>query len=1464
MRIPDNRRRPGIRSADVAYSRERGRKVARDRMPGADLAEIINAGPPETEVGRHNFATIEHAIESLGLLPVHYRTASHLIREIAEDSRDLLSVAKAAREAGIPQPVAAELIRRGIDLRRRFEIEGVISKAEKPPAGFQPIPGGKKGGYRKKVGGKFEYWYPDGKGPRGQASAEEGTGRPSSAEPGPAKQGAGPELRNGKTAGQRFEAIKKQAAAAGKRITGDFDEGRHTHEHMDRLENQLKEHIGSGLGTEGDSQRAAADRHAKVTAAARKLGRGMREKRKFIGERVWHGVKHTAAEFPVAAKAMGKFLDGEQLNRHEMEAIVSVGAMIGTTAIVASGYGAAAGGAVLSQKFLTHVAMAALSSTLNTMYTGYAALGFVKKLAAAAEGYAHGGIPGAAYHAAESAVHKAEKPEVSERDEAEVKKLSQRMVAEMANVLDHEWTPEEIEAAENGGDMAAPEAEEGPEGEDAAPEAEADEAGPEEAAEAPESEDAPEPAGDDDKQGQTQETLGLLDKLSEVEDKLTSPHQKGMHGELMKEVAAAANNPSAATIAKLTQKVESFISLVSALSGDTNTDDDSEDTEVEKAALMLTSDGRLVLRKAGGWQNIPGGKHGGQRKREGGHWIYRYPSRAHHAEAVAHHEERRDHWAGKVSGHRKYGVSAITRKQQEGERAMHDTQKRIHEHIRHKRGKATVEYEDDASRATKHGPQQSPAFGKLAQMADEHPEEVSRIKDWVQELLEANALSPRAKASEAMTYNEVADKLDRKGAQIHPHDLEFVLDSVMAKDPDLKAAGFRTRGSGANQRYFMIKGAIQAAPPMVGATRGIMKAESYSVPEAARNNARKVLEWKKKYGSEVKGMTSVGWARARQLAGNATVGLDTVKRMAAFNRHRSNAEVAAEHKGEPWKDRGYVAWLGWGGSTGVDWARRITGALDKAEEDLEDACWAGYEAVGMKQQGGRKVPNCVPVSKAEARDATDARGSAIETPADDPEEPIYVRPVGFRPPLAKGGPPQGGGWQPIPGGKKGGYRKRSGTGYSYWYPGGADGRPARHEHHEILDEYNMEIVAGADGHLSSEDVKRAVDIARKVKEGITASADVCKLSPPVCQGNMGIPRSNMPQILEKPVKEMLASDDPEDRMKARAAIAVGADPESDESPFDQLLNRLKSEGVKIKNTSVPVGQLKATQREIKAGKTYGMADAYLKGKFRPQDAQILISSDGHILDGHHRYASLLTADPTAKMKVTQVGVTMREFLQESFKQPGVFRADLQGEIVDPSTPLNLSGREEMPEDAKPPANFQPAPQAAAAKSMRPVPPPPPPRFGMRKARAPHPVNEHGHRDKLEPGMLLHPRERHAERGTIEVLTDGRFRVGDNVVKGGHALLTDLYGSADHRMTVRRYFKLGGERQAIARRDVVEPLRRMLKSEGVVVQRAGEDYHLTGDLRKAGIPDYMLTTGPLTAMLDRETAYELFRLLKEQA
>lgn len=114
-------------------------------------------------------------------------------------------------------------------------------------------------------------------------------------------------------------------------------------------------------------------------------------------------------------------------------------------------------------------------------------------------------------------------------------------------------------------------------------------------------------------------------------------------------------------------------------------------------------------------------------------------------------------------------------------------------------------------------------------------------------------------------------------------------------------------------------------------------------PKSATNNAKKVLEWKEKYGSEVKGMTSVGWARARQLSSKRKLSYETIARMAAFNRHRKNATIDPKYKSTPWKDRGYVAWLGWGGTSGINWAIRkaesIRKGTIKASVEIGDFPW---------------------------------------------------------------------------------------------------------------------------------------------------------------------------------------------------------------------------------------------------------------------------------------------------------------------------------------------------------------------------------------------------------------------------------------------------------------------------------------------------------------------------------------------
>jgi hypothetical protein len=105
--------------------------------------------------------------------------------------------------------------------------------------------------------------------------------------------------------------------------------------------------------------------------------------------------------------------------------------------------------------------------------------------------------------------------------------------------------------------------------------------------------------------------------------------------------------------------------------------------------------------------------------------------------------------------------------------------------------------------------------------------------------------------------------------------------------------------------------------------------KSYTPTEAMRNNARRGLALREKYGrgsldasqAKKEGVGS-GVARARDII-NGNLTLDTVKRMYSFfSRHEKNYNPKKKMPdGGP--TAGTVAYLTWGGSAGFAWARKI-------------------------------------------------------------------------------------------------------------------------------------------------------------------------------------------------------------------------------------------------------------------------------------------------------------------------------------------------------------------------------------------------------------------------------------------------------------------------------------------------------------------------------------------------------------
>lgn len=107
---------------------------------------------------------------------------------------------------------------------------------------------------------------------------------------------------------------------------------------------------------------------------------------------------------------------------------------------------------------------------------------------------------------------------------------------------------------------------------------------------------------------------------------------------------------------------------------------------------------------------------------------------------------------------------------------------------------------------------------------------------------------------------------------------------------------------------------------LAGATD--VELETYNdYPQAAKNNAKRAIEYKKKNGSSCG--TSVGWTRAGQLARGEKLSRSTIARMASFKRHQKNKDV-------PYSEGcGGIMWDAWGGSAGVNWAISKLKKIDK-------------------------------------------------------------------------------------------------------------------------------------------------------------------------------------------------------------------------------------------------------------------------------------------------------------------------------------------------------------------------------------------------------------------------------------------------------------------------------------------------------------------------------------------------------
>jgi len=115
-----------------------------------------------------------------------------------------------------------------------------------------------------------------------------------------------------------------------------------------------------------------------------------------------------------------------------------------------------------------------------------------------------------------------------------------------------------------------------------------------------------------------------------------------------------------------------------------------------------------------------------------------------------------------------------------------------------------------------------------------------------------------------------------------------------------------------------------------------------SPPQQAQTNAQAVLDIREKTDA----MTDTGWNRAEMLAEGGELSESVIQKMAQFKRHQSNTEYEnysdvpeSKKSGENpwWGDNGTVAWFGWGGTAGVEWA------VEQSEQITENLLAGEFE-----------------------------------------------------------------------------------------------------------------------------------------------------------------------------------------------------------------------------------------------------------------------------------------------------------------------------------------------------------------------------------------------------------------------------------------------------------------------------------------------------------------------------------------
>jgi len=112
-------------------------------------------------------------------------------------------------------------------------------------------------------------------------------------------------------------------------------------------------------------------------------------------------------------------------------------------------------------------------------------------------------------------------------------------------------------------------------------------------------------------------------------------------------------------------------------------------------------------------------------------------------------------------------------------------------------------------------------------------------------------------------------------------------------------------------------------------------------------------------------------------------------------------------------------------------------------------------------------------------------------------------------------------------------------------------------------------------------------------------------------GNLGIMRSQMPQI-----------DGPHQA---------------------EFVNWLATKGIESKHTQTQVDRLMLTQNEINKAKVFKLMTMYRAGQVAKW-APVIVSKDGFVIDGSHRFVAIYNIDRYSKIKIIKVDAFAKDLV----------------------------------------------------------------------------------------------------------------------------------------------------------------------------------------------------------------------------